>query len=136
MAQLTDEVIAVIGLGYVGLPVALRFAERYRTIGFDIAEARIEQLRAGHDETHEVEDDALRASTIELTCDPAQLADASFFIVAVPTPIDTDRRPDLRPLVSASKTVGPHLRAGDIVVADRIVTTESGDGLEPDPDLV
>jgi UDP-N-acetyl-D-glucosamine/UDP-N-acetyl-D-galactosamine dehydrogenase len=115
------EKIAVIGLGYVGLPVALSFARKLPTVGFDIRQRRIDDLREGKDETHEVTSDALTGSTIELTADPARLADCTFFIVAVPTPIDHDHRPDLGPLRSASRTVAPHLKQGDVVVYESTV---------------
>lgn len=121
MGQDRDEVIAVIGLGYVGLPVALRFAEKYRTIGFDISATRVTELRAGHDRTNEVDDAALKGSTLELTSDSEALNEASFLIVAVPTPIDQNKRPDLRPLVSASRTLAPHLSRGDVVVYESTV---------------
>lgn len=121
MAQPRDEVIAVIGLGYVGLPVALRFAEMYRTIGFDIDERRIAELRAGHDATREVEDDDLARTSVEFTSQSAAIDAATFIIVAVPTPIDQDNRPDLRPLIGASRTVAPHLSVGDVVVYESTV---------------
>src|SRR5690349_16484582 len=110
------EKIAVIGLGYVGLPVALAFARKVPTVGFDIRQRRIDELKAGHDETAEVTSEMLTTSKIELTADPNALKSCTFFIVAVPTPIDGENRPDLTPMVAASRTVGPHLKKGDIVV--------------------
>jgi UDP-N-acetyl-D-galactosamine dehydrogenase len=116
-----QEVIAVIGLGYVGLPVALSFARKLPTVGFDIRQKRIDDLKSGHDETAEVTREMLVGSSIELTADPKALARCTFFIVAVPTPIDHNNRPDLGPMISASKTVGPHLKKGDIVVYESTV---------------
>ncbi len=116
-----QEKIAVIGLGYVGLPVAISFAKKLPTVGFDIRQRRIDELKGGHDETHEVTDDMLKATTCELTADPARLADCTFFIVAVPTPIDGENRPDLSPMIAASRTVGPHLKKGDVVVYESTV---------------
>src|SRR6476469_6434348 len=121
MRTLEQEKIAVIGLGYVGLPVALAFARKLPTVGFDIRQRRIDELLRGHDETAEVTTDALKAAKIELTADPARLADCTFFIVAVPTPIDSNNRPDLGPMISASKTIGPHLKKGDCVVYESTV---------------
>jgi UDP-N-acetyl-D-galactosamine dehydrogenase len=103
MIALEQEKIAVIGLGYVGLPVALSFARKLPTIGFDIRQKRIDELKRGHDETAEVTTGDLTGSKIELTADPARLADCTFFIVAVPTPIDNNNRPDLGPMISASR---------------------------------
>ncbi len=122
MPSLENEKIAVIGLGYVGLPVAISFGRRVPTIGFDIRQRRIDELRAGHDDTLEVTDDALAsAKQLEMTADPAKLAGCTFYIVAVPTPIDNNNRPDLTPVISASKTIAPHLRKGDIVVYESTV---------------
>ncbi len=121
MTSPVQEKIAVIGLGYVGLPVALSFARKMPTVGFDIRQRRIDELKRGHDETEEVTSEMLTTSKIELTADPARLADCTFFIVAVPTPIDRDNRPDLTPMVNASKTVGPHVKKGDIVVYESTV---------------
>ena len=116
------ERIAVIGLGYVGLPVAVAFARRFeRVIGFDINARRVAELRAGHDRTDEVPDDELRDSALLVTDDPAALADATVYVVTVPTPIDDDRRPDLRPMISASRTIAPHLRPGDVVIYESTV---------------
>ncbi len=121
MISLEQEKIAVIGLGYVGLPVALSFARKLPTIGFDIRQKRIDELLRGHDETAEVTTEALKESRIELTADPSRLHECTFFIVAVPTPIDSNNRPDLGPMISASKTVGPHLKKGDVVVYESTV---------------
>ena len=114
--------IAVIGLGYVGLPVAVAFARAgSAVIGFDINEKRIEELRAGHDRTREVEPADLKLATLRYESDPAQLVDADFYIVTVPTPIDDQRRPDLGAMLGASKTVGTVLKRGDIVVYESTV---------------
>jgi UDP-N-acetyl-D-galactosamine dehydrogenase len=121
MIPLEQEKIAVIGLGYVGLPVALAFARKLPTVGFDIRQKRVDELAKGHDETHEVTSEALTGSRIELTADPARLADCTFYIVAVPTPIDSNNRPDLGPMISASRTVGPHLKKGDVIVYESTV---------------
>ncbi len=122
MRNLEQEKIAVIGLGYVGLPVALSFGRKLPTVGFDIRQRRVDELKKGHDETMEVTGDQLGSATkLELTADPAKLADCTFFIVAVPTPIDSNNRPDLGPMISASKTIGPHLKKGDVVVYESTV---------------
>jgi UDP-N-acetyl-D-galactosamine dehydrogenase len=114
--------IAVIGLGYVGLPVAVAFAcSGTPVIGYDIDRRRIEELRRGHDRTREVETSALDHATLTFDNDPGGLEAADFFIVTVPTPIDTARRPDLRALLAASKTVGQALKSGDIVVYESTV---------------
>jgi UDP-N-acetyl-D-galactosamine dehydrogenase len=114
--------IAVIGLGYVGLPVAVAFARAgSEVIGFDVAADRIAELRQGHDRTREVEDGDLRQPNLHLTSNPKELDAADFFIVAVPTPIDDARRPDLTALLRASETVGKALRKGDIVVYESTV---------------
>ncbi|MFY9771895.1 MAG: nucleotide sugar dehydrogenase [Xanthobacteraceae bacterium] len=109
--------IAVIGLGYVGLPVAVAFARSGASvIGFDIDRARIEELHAGFDRTHEVEKIQLAQPTLVYTCEPQALTQANFFIVTVPTPIDASRRPDLSAVLRAAETVGRFLKRGDIVV--------------------
>ena len=113
--------ISVIGLGYVGLPVAVAFGKSHRVIGFDLNQARIEELKKGHDRTLEVEDDDLAATDILFTCDATDLKNADFHIVAVPTPINHANQPDLRPMLSASKTIGQQLKKGDIVVFESTV---------------
>jgi UDP-N-acetyl-D-glucosamine/UDP-N-acetyl-D-galactosamine dehydrogenase len=122
MPALEHEKIAVIGLGYVGLPVAISFGKKLPTVGFDIRQRRVDELKKGHDDTREVTGDQLAsAKQLELTADPARLADCTFYIVAVPTPIDANNRPDLGPMISASKSIGPHLKKGDIVVYESTV---------------
>lgn len=113
--------ISVVGLGYVGLPVAVAFGQSQQPIGFDINQTRIDELKAGHDNTLEVEDDDLKASNILFTADPEDLRKADFHIVAVPTPIDAAKRPDLTPVIRASETVGKILEKGDIVVFESTV---------------
>jgi UDP-N-acetyl-D-galactosamine dehydrogenase len=115
--------VAIIGLGYVGLPLAVEFSRHYKVIGFDIKQCRIEQLRAGTDNTREVAPEKLRAAAgnLQLTSDPADLKEARVYIVTVPTPIDDYRRPDLRPLLAASKTVGQALKPGDLVIYESTV---------------
>jgi UDP-N-acetyl-D-galactosamine dehydrogenase len=116
------DTIAVIGLGYVGLPLAVAFARTRRVIGFDIDPRRIAELGSGRDRTREVDADELAtASMLELTADVEQLRAATVFIVTVPTPIDDARRPDLRPLESASRTVGGVLKPGDLVIYESTV---------------
>ena len=121
MIALEQEKICVIGLGYVGLPVALSFAKKLPTVGFDIRQKRIDELKRCHDDTAEVTTADLTGTKLELTADPARLKDCTFFIVAVPTPIDSNNRPDLGPVIAASKTVGPHLKKGDVVCYESTV---------------
>ena len=115
--------LAVVGLGYVGLPVAVAFAERFRggVIGFDVDEDRIAQLRTGFDRTNEIESERLSSSGLRLTSNPLDMSDADFYIVTVPTPIDQDHNPDLTALRAASKTVGSVMKAGAIVVYESTV---------------
>jgi len=114
--------IAVIGLGYVGLPVAVAFARSGATVvGFDIDPVRIKELRSGFDRTREVGKADLQHATLQLASDAAALATADFFIVTVPTPIDSAHRPDLSALLAASETVGRALKRGDIVVYESTV---------------
>ncbi|MCE9580474.1 MAG: nucleotide sugar dehydrogenase [Deltaproteobacteria bacterium] len=122
MISLEHEKICVIGLGYVGLPVALSFGRKLPTVGFDIRQKRVDDLLAGKDETAEVTLEQLRSATkLVMTADPAKIAGCTFFIVAVPTPIDKNNRPDLGPMISASRTVGPYLKKGDIVCYESTV---------------
>ena len=113
--------ISVVGLGYVGLPVAVAFGATDRVVGFDVDAARIRELVAGHDRTREVAIDALQAADLHFTSQPKDLAAADFHIIAVPTPIDSAKQPDLEPLRAASRSVGGHLKRGDIVVFESTV---------------
>jgi UDP-N-acetyl-D-galactosamine dehydrogenase len=116
------EKVAVVGLGYVGLPVAVAFARRFPgTVGFDIDAAKVAELRAGHDRTGEVDAETLRSSGLIVTSDAAAMKDATFFVVAVPTPITEARQPDLRALEAASRTVGQVLQPGSVVVFESTV---------------
>lgn len=116
------ERIAVIGLGYVGLPVALAFARKFdHVVGFDINEERVRELRGGHDRTNEVEDADLAETSLKITADLADLAGCTLHVVTVPTPIDGNRQPDLRPVVAASKTVGSVLEKGACVIYESTV---------------
>jgi UDP-N-acetyl-D-galactosamine dehydrogenase len=117
-----EGIIAVIGLGYVGLPLAVEFGKQRPVIGFDIKPDRITELRAGRDHTREVPPEELSAAQhLEVTSDPSALTKASIFIVTVPTPIDAHKRPDLTPLLKASETVGRALKKGDIVIYESTV---------------
>lgn len=114
--------IAVIGLGYVGLPLAVEFGKHRPVVGFDINSARIAELQSGKDSTLEVEADELSsAAHLSFSSDIDELAKCQIFIVTVPTPIDSDRRPDLTPLLKASETVGKALKKGDIVIYESTV---------------
>jgi UDP-N-acetyl-D-glucosamine/UDP-N-acetyl-D-galactosamine dehydrogenase len=116
------EKIAVIGLGYVGLPVAVALATAFPgTIGFDISKRRVETLQGGNDWTGEIAAETLTACALTITDKPTELTGASFFIVTVPTPIDADRRPDLSPLESACRIIGPVLTKGAVVVFESTV---------------
>jgi UDP-N-acetyl-D-galactosamine dehydrogenase len=116
-----ERAVAVVGLGYVGLPLAVALAPHFRIIGFDINEGRIEELKQGRDRTREVDDAKLAAARLEYTSDPARIAEAGVVIVAVPTPIDTSRNPDRGPVLSASRNVGRHMAAGSVVVYESTV---------------
>ncbi|HNV55235.1 MAG TPA: Vi polysaccharide biosynthesis UDP-N-acetylglucosamine C-6 dehydrogenase TviB, partial [Pseudomonadales bacterium] len=114
--------IAIIGLGYVGLPLAVEFGKRYPTIGFDINIDRINELKNNHDSTLEVSDAELRGSSqLRFSNDPAPLQGANVYIVTVPTPIDRHRRPDLTPLQGASRTIGQVIKPGDVVIFESTV---------------
>lgn len=117
-----NQKIAVIGLGYVGLPLAMEFGRRRLTVGFDIDQGRIEELETGHDRTRETTADELsEAKHLTYTSDLADIAECSIYIVTVPTPIDAHKRPDLTPLIKASETLGKVLKRGDIVIYESTV---------------
>ena len=126
--------IAVIGLGYVGLPLARLFATKFPVVGFDIHEERVKELNDGHDFTLEVEDEILQEVLVKknpftenkdlgLYCSASweDIADANVYVVTVPTPVDQHHRPDLTPLIKASETVGKVLKKGDIVIYESTV---------------
>lgn len=119
--------IAIIGLGYVGLPLAVEFAKKYDTLGFDINENRIDELNSGHDSTLEVTDDSLQAvlnqknNGLNLSYDLSDLKSCTTFIVTVPTPVDKNNRPVLTPLIKASEMLGKVLKKGDIVIYESTV---------------
>jgi len=115
------EKIAVVGLGYVGLPLAVAFAEKIDVIGFDINSKKIDEYKKGHDITVEVGDEKLEITSVKFTCDEIELKKAKFYIVAVPTPINEDKSPNLNPLIGASQVVGRNLTKGSIVVFESTV---------------
>jgi UDP-N-acetyl-D-galactosamine dehydrogenase len=117
-----EEKVGVVGLGYVGLPVALAFARHFAgTVGFDIDNRRVEDLRRGFDRNGDQDEEALRQTTLQLTSDGADLRGCTFIVIAVPTPVDGENRPDLSPVVWASKTVGQVLSGGEVVVYESTV---------------
>jgi UDP-N-acetyl-D-galactosamine dehydrogenase len=116
------SVVAVIGLGYVGLPLVVEFGKHFRTIGFDIAESKVESCRKGIDPSRELSDDDMRSSPHAVyTADPNMLAEADIIVVAVPTPVDKAHIPDFRPLIGSSISVGRHMKKGAIVVYESTV---------------
>lgn len=121
--QLLDrkEKIAVVGLGYVGLPLAVAFAEKVKVVGFDLNEKKVDLYRKGIDATKEVGDDAIKKTSMEFTNDEKKLQEAKFIVIAVPTPVRKDTTPDLSPVESASRIVGRNLRKGSIVVYESTV---------------
>jgi UDP-N-acetyl-D-galactosamine dehydrogenase len=122
MQQLEGTRIAIVGLGYVGLPLAVEFGKQYDTIGFDVRAARVEELRRGHDHTLEVNADELAAAArLQYSASLDEIRGCNVYIVTVPTPIDSAKRPDLTPLVKASEAIGSVLKPGDIVVYESTV---------------
>jgi len=117
----TERTIAIIGLGYVGLPLATAFSENYLVIGYDIDSLRIEQLKSGFDITGEVGNKALQQSKVIFTTDETKLSDANFFIITVPTPVNEDLSPDTSLVIEASKIVGRYISYGSIVVYESTV---------------
>lgn len=116
-----EEKIALVGLGYVGMPIAVAFAKKVKVIGFDLNEKKIALYKNGIDPTHEVGDDVIKSTTIEFTSNEEDLKTAKFFIVAVPTPVNQDKTPDLSPVEGASEVVGRNLTKGSIVVFESTV---------------
>ena len=127
---MSSPLIAVIGLGYVGLPLAVEFARKYRVVGFDIKQERVDELLGGNDATLEISSEVLHEvlgsgegspSGLVVTSNPAELAGATYYIVTVPTPTDKNNRPVLTPLLKASETIGRVLKPGDIVIYESTV---------------
>jgi UDP-N-acetyl-D-galactosamine dehydrogenase len=116
-----NPVICVVGLGYVGLPLAVELSNYFKIIGFDINKKRIDILKSGIDPNQEVESDVLKQSSLEYTSNPADIKKAEFIIVAVPTPVDSHNIPDLTPVIKASETVGANLQKGAVVVYESTV---------------
>ena len=120
--DLPQKTIAIIGLGYVGLPLAVEFGKQHKVIGFDINPARVAELQSGQDHTLECSPQELQAAThLEYSSNPQDLVRAQVFIVTVPTPVDHAKRPDMTPLIKASETVGKALKAGDVVIYESTV---------------
>ena len=116
-----EEKLSLIGLGYVGMPIAVAFAKKVDVIGFDLNEKKIEKYRGGVDPTGEVGNEAIRETSVDFTADPARLREAKFHIVAVPTPVNDDHTPNLAPVESASRILGQNLQRGSVVVFESTV---------------
>lgn len=122
MQSVNGTKIAVVGLGYVGLPLAVEFGKKLDVVGFDINPRRIDELRAGTDHTLEVSDDELAGATrLRFTTDPQEMVDANVYVVTTPTPIDAAKQPDLTPVLSATETIARTLRRGDVVIYESTV---------------
>src|SRR5690606_213050 len=122
MKDIAHSQIAIIGLGYVGLPLAVEFGKHYPTLGFDINKPRVAELQQGVDHTLEVSSEELaQAGQLSYSCELDDLRRANVYIVTVPTPIDEHRQPDLTPLIKASETLGKVIKAGDVVIYESTV---------------
>lgn len=122
MSKIENKTVAVVGLGYVGLPLALAFGRKLNTIGFDISESKLEAYRQGFDPTGEMEPEAFQqASRLRYTSNGADLREADLIVVAVPTPIDNAKQPDLTPVVKATETIAPNMKPGTIVIYESTV---------------
>lgn len=121
MADPTKEIVGMLGLGYVGLPLAVAFGQKTRVVGFDINERRIADLASGVDETHEADSAKFLTADIQYTCDPVDLKQCTALVVAVPTPVNKAKQPDLSPVVNASETVGSVLQPGMVVIYESTV---------------
>ena len=121
LIEAKKEKIAVVGLGYVGMPLAIAFAKKVDVVGFDINKGKVDKYLNGIDVTNEVGNEAIKTSTVEFTCDESKLAGCKFHVVAVPTPINDDKTPDLRPVIGSSELVGRNLTKGSIVVFESTV---------------
>ncbi len=111
-----EEKLSLVGLGYVGMPIAVAFARKINVIGFDLNAAKIDLYKSGIDPTNEVGNDVIKNTKVDFTADPAKLKEAKFHIVAVPTPVNDDHTPDLSPVEGASRILGQNLTKGSIVI--------------------
>ena len=116
-----EEKLSLVGLGYVGMPIAVAFGRKINVIGYDLNEKKIELYKSGIDPTREVGDDVIKTANVDFTSDETRLKEAKFHIVAVPTPVNADHSPDLTPVEGASRTVGRNLTKGSIVVFESTV---------------
>ena len=116
-----DEKLSLVGLGYVGMPIAVAFAKKIKVIGFDLNAAKIDLYKQGKDPTREAGDDAIKDTTVDFTADPKRLREAKFHIVAVRTPVNGDHTPDLTPVEGASRLLGQNLTKGSLVVFESTV---------------
>ena len=119
--SLKKEKICVVGLGYVGLPVALEFARKFKVVGFDINAKRVAMMQKGIDPSNELDGEEFNGCDIEFTANPEEIQSCTFYIIAVPTPINEHKNPDLKPLLSACKIVGGVLKKGDVAVFESTV---------------
>ena len=116
-----DKTIAIIGMGYVGLPLAIEFSKKFNVIGFDISSERISSLLEGVDSTNEIEPSMLNSSNLILTDNEEMLSSPDIYIVTVPTPIDSDKKPDLSPLLNATRTIAKKINKGNIIIYESTV---------------
>ncbi|MDE6405105.1 MAG: nucleotide sugar dehydrogenase, partial [Lachnospiraceae bacterium] len=116
-----EEKLSLVGLGYVGMPIAVAFAKKIKVVGFDLNEEKIGLYKNGIDPTNEVGDEVIRNTKVDFTADPAKLKEAKFHIVAVPTPVNDDHTPDLSPVEGASRILGQNLKKGSVVVFESTV---------------
>ena len=115
------EKLSLVGLGYVGMPIAVAFARKIKVVGFDLNEKKIDLYKSGIDPTNEVGNDVIKNTAVEFTADPKKLREAKFHIVAVPTPVNDDHTPDLTPVEGASRILGKKLTKGCVVVCESTV---------------
>ena len=116
-----EEKLSLVGLGYVGMPIAVAFARKIKVVGFDLNEKKIELYKNGIDPTNEVGNEVIKNTTVDFTADPSKLREAKFHIVAVPTPVNDDHTPDLTPVEGASRILGQNLTKGSVVVFESTV---------------
>lgn len=116
-----EEKLSLVGLGYVGMPIAVAFARKIKVVGFDLNEKKIELYKNGIDPTNEVGNEIIKTTKVEFTADPSKLREAKFHIVAVPTPVNDDHTPDLSPVEGASRILGQNLTKGSVVVFESTV---------------